>query len=99
MLPPTQQKTFGDFYDSVRGNTILEPKTTYLLHLAAAMAAGCVPCMEYYLKQKADEGVTDEEIGAVQAVVMAVSAGKVNAQLRQAERNVRADKNAADAAL
>ncbi|NJD90717.1 MAG: carboxymuconolactone decarboxylase family protein [Geobacter sp.] len=94
MLPAVQQKTFGDFYDSVRTNGILDPKTTYLLHLATAMAVGCVPCMEYYLKQKADEGVTDEEIGAVQAVVMAVSSGKVNAQLRQAERSVKADQKA-----
>ncbi len=91
MLPETQQKTFGDFYDSVRTNSILDPKTTYLLHLATAMAVGCVPCMEYYLKQKSKEGVTEEEIGAVQAVVMAVSAGKVNAQLRQAERSVKSE--------
>lgn len=91
MLPVVQQKTYGDFYDSARNNEILDPKTTYLLHLATAMAVGCVPCMEYYLKQKVKEGVTDEEIGAVQAVVMAVSSGRVNAQLRQAERNVKAE--------
>ncbi len=91
MLPSIQQKTFGDFYDSVRTNNILAPKTTYLLHLATAMAVGCVPCMEYYLKQKGTEGVTEEEIGAVQAVVMAVSAGKINAQLRQAERSVKTE--------
>ena len=96
MLPSVQQKAFGEFYDSARDNTILERKTTYLLHLAAAMAAGCVPCMEYYLKQKSAEGVTDEEIGAVQAIVMAVSAGKVNAQLRQAERSVRGKDAAAE---
>lgn len=89
MLPAVQQKTFGDFYDSVRNNEILDPKTTYLLHLATAMAVGCVPCMEYYLTQKEAEGVSDTEIGAVQAVVMAVSSGKVNAQLRQAERSVK----------
>ncbi len=89
MLPAAQQKTYGDFYDSARNNGVLDPKTTYLLHLATAMAVGCVPCMEYYLRQKSKEGVTDEEIGAVQAVVMAVSSGRVNAQLRQAERNVK----------
>jgi len=93
MLTSVHQKTFGDFYDSVRTNDILGPKTTYLLHPATAMAAGCVPCMEYYLKQKTVEGVTDEEIGTVQAIVMAVSAGKVNAQLRQAERSVKADRS------
>ena len=86
MLPKTQKDSFGAFYDSARKNTILEPKTTFLLHLGAAMALGCMPCMEHYLGQAEKEGVTSEEIGAVQAVVMAVSAGKVNAQLREAEQ-------------
>jgi alkylhydroperoxidase/carboxymuconolactone decarboxylase family protein YurZ len=86
MLPKTQQDTFGAFYDAARHNTILEPRTTLLLHLGAAMALGCLPCMEFYLAQAEKEGVTGEEIGAVQAVVMAVAAGKVNAQLREAER-------------
>ena len=30
-----------------------------------------------------EEGLTDEEIGAVQSIVMAVSAGKVRAQFRE----------------
>lgn len=89
MLPEKQQKAFGEFYDTVRENTILEPKTTLLLHLATAMAIGCSPCMEYYLGQVDKEGITPEEIGAVQGVVMAVSAGKVNAQLREVERRLR----------
>ncbi len=45
--------------------------------------------MEHYLGVAKAEGVTEEEIGAVQAVVMAVSAGRVNAQVRQAERSIR----------
>ena len=89
MLPEKQQNAFGEFYDTVRHNEILEPKTTLLLHLAAAMALGCSPCMEYYLGQVEKEGVTAEEIGAVQSVVMAVSAGRVNAQLREVERRLR----------
>ncbi|WP_243372456.1 carboxymuconolactone decarboxylase family protein [Geotalea sp. SG265] len=89
MLPEKQQKAYVNFYDTARENTILDPKTSYLLHIAAAMAIGCVPCMEYYLKQQQKEGVTDEEIGAAQAVAMAVSAGRINAQLRQAEQNVK----------
>jgi alkylhydroperoxidase/carboxymuconolactone decarboxylase family protein YurZ len=92
MLPEKQQKTFGDFYDSARENSILEPKTTLLVHLGAAMALGCVPCMEYYLGQAAKEGISGEEVGAVQSVVMAVAAGRVNAQLREAERR-KAEKN------
>ena len=86
MLPKKQQDTFGAFYDSARHNGILEEKTTLLLHLGAAMALGCSPCMEYYLEQTEKAGITSEEIGAVQAVVMAVSAGKVNAQLREVEK-------------
>jgi alkylhydroperoxidase/carboxymuconolactone decarboxylase family protein YurZ len=86
MLPKAQQEAFGTFYDSARHNSILDPKTTLLLHLGAAMALGCNPCMEYYLGQVEKERVTSDEIGAVQAVVMAVAAGKVNAQLREAER-------------
>lgn len=92
MLPEKQQKSFGEFYDTVRHNEILEPKTTLLLHLGAAMALGCSPCMEYYLGQVENEGITPEEIGAVQAMVMAVSAGKVNAQLREAERRKRGER-------
>ncbi len=44
--------------------------------------------MEHYLGVAKDQGITSEEIGAVQAVVMAVSAGRVNAQLREVERRV-----------
>ncbi len=43
MLPEKQQKAYTDFYDSARHNEILEPKTTLLIHLAAAMAIGCYP--------------------------------------------------------
>ncbi len=89
MLPEQQRKAFGEFYDTVRENTILDPKTTLLLHLATAMAVGCSPCMEYYLGQVDKAGITAEEIGAVQGVVMAVSAGRVNAQLREVERRMR----------
>ncbi len=85
MLTGNPKDTFEAFYDAARNNEVLPAKTTYLLHLAAAIAVGCVPCMEYYLKQKEQEGVRDEEISTVQAIVMAVSSGRVNAQLREAE--------------
>jgi len=39
--------------------------------------------MEYYLGVAKEEGLTDEEIGAVQSIVMAVSAGRVRAQFRE----------------
>lgn len=34
-------------------------------------------------------GISDEEIGAVQAIVMAVSSGRVRAQFREVRRRVR----------
>jgi hypothetical protein len=43
MLPEKQQKMYGEFYDSARNNDILEPKTTLLVHLGAAVAFGCHP--------------------------------------------------------
>ncbi len=39
--------------------------------------------MQHYLGVARDMGISEEEIGAVQTVVMAVSAGKVNAQLHE----------------
>ncbi len=42
--------------------------------------------MEHYLGVTKAAGISDEEIGAAQAIVMAVSAGKVRAQLREARR-------------
>ena len=43
MLPEAQHEAFEAFYDSVRHNDILEPKTTLLLHLATALSSGCYP--------------------------------------------------------
>ena len=40
--------------------------------------------MEHYLGVARAEGITDDEIGAVQSIVMAVSAGRVEAQFREA---------------
>jgi len=40
--------------------------------------------LEHYLSVAKEEGVSDREIGAVQSIVMAVSAGRVNAQLKEA---------------
>ena len=41
--------------------------------------------MEHYLGVARDNNISKEEIGAVQGIVMAVSAGKVNALMRHAE--------------
>jgi hypothetical protein len=40
--------------------------------------------MESYLGVAKEEGISDEEIGAVLSVVMAVSAGRVRAQFKDA---------------
>jgi hypothetical protein len=40
--------------------------------------------MRYYLGVAKEEGVTDEEIGAAEAIVMAVQAGRVKVQLAEA---------------
>ena len=46
--------------------------------------------MEHYLGVAREEGVKDDEIGAVQAIVMAVSAGRVESQFRAARAGGRA---------
>jgi hypothetical protein len=43
MLPDKQKNSFTEFYDSARYNEILEPKTTLMIHMAAAMAVACYP--------------------------------------------------------
>lgn len=45
--------------------------------------------MEHYLGVAGEMGISDEEIGAVQAIVMAVSSGRVRAQFREVRRRVR----------
>ena len=43
LLPEKQNQAYREFYDAARYNDILEPKTTLMLHMAAAMAIGCYP--------------------------------------------------------
>jgi hypothetical protein len=40
--------------------------------------------MKHYFGVAKEQGLTDDEIGAVQSIVMAVSAGRVRAQFREA---------------
>jgi hypothetical protein len=40
--------------------------------------------MEYYFGVAKEQGMSDDEIGAVQSIVMAVSAGRIQAQFREA---------------
>ena len=41
--------------------------------------------MEHYLGVAKEEGITEDEIGAAQAIVMAVAAGRIQAQLKDVE--------------
>ena len=43
--------------------------------------------MNHYLGVAKKMGATDDEIGTVEAIVMAVSAGRVNAQFREARKD------------
>ena len=43
MLSAKNGKAFSRFYDAVRDESVLDPKTTILIGLAAAMTAGCEP--------------------------------------------------------
>lgn len=46
--------------------------------------------MEHYLGVARELGITEEEIGAIQSVVMAVSAGKIGAQLGEVQGRIKA---------
>ncbi len=43
--------------------------------------------MEYYLGVARENDISKEEIGTIQGIVMAVSAGKVNALMRRVEES------------
>ena len=43
--------------------------------------------MEHYFGVAKEQGITKDEIGAVQSIVMAVSSGRIRAQFREARIN------------
>jgi hypothetical protein len=53
--------------------------------------------VESYLGVAREEGITEEEIGAIQTIVMAVSAGKSSAQLNEVRSKTKAGLSAATA--
>jgi hypothetical protein len=56
--------------------------------------------MEHYLGVARAEGIiTEKEIGAIQSVVMAVSAGKISAQVSEVEARIKAVKGPTGPAL
>jgi len=44
--------------------------------------------MEHFFGVAKENGLTDEEIGTVQALVMAVAAGRIRAQFREARADL-----------
>lgn len=83
MIPKHLKKNFIDFHKAMIANGILDAKTTFMIELGAAMAMGCYPCMEMLTGVAADRGVSEEELGTVHAIVMAVGAGRIFNQYRE----------------
>jgi hypothetical protein len=44
--------------------------------------------MEHFFGVAKENGLTDDEIGAVQSIAMGVSAGRIRAQFRQVRENL-----------
>lgn len=49
--------------------------------------------MEHFFGVAKENGLTDEEIGAVQSIVMGVSAGRIRAQFSQVRQEMGYDDN------
>lgn len=47
--------------------------------------------MAHYLGVAKEEGITEDEIGAAQAIVMAVAAGRIKAQLQEVQARAASD--------
>lgn len=83
MMPDNLKKSFIDFHDTMIANEVLDPKTTFMIELGAAMAMGCYPCMEKLTGVAANKGVSEKELGTIHAIVMAVGAGRIFNQYRE----------------
>jgi alkylhydroperoxidase/carboxymuconolactone decarboxylase family protein YurZ len=83
MMSKNLRKSFKQFHDDMISNGVIDSRTTFMIEMGAAMAVGCYPCMEILTGMADSKGVSEEELGAIQAIVMAVSAGKVFNQYRE----------------
>lgn len=82
MLPAQANEAFENLAEvTITDNGVLDRKTTVLAGLAAALALGCATCIERFLERAREANITESELGAVQAVVMTVSAGRIRNQL------------------
>lgn len=87
-MPKHLKKSFKTFHDEIISNGVIDPKTTFMIEMGAAMAVGCYPCMKKLSALAEEKGVSDEELGTIQAIVMAVSAGRVFNQYREVCANM-----------
>jgi len=83
MMPKSLKQSFIQFHSAMISNQVIDPKTTFMIEMGAAMAVGCYPCMEILTSKAGEHGVSEEELGTIQAIVMAVSAGRVFNQYRE----------------
>ena len=83
MMPKNLKNSFKQFHDEMISNGVIDPKTTFMIQMGAAMAVCCYPCMEILTGMAGEKGVSEEELGTIHAIVMAVSAGKVFNQYRE----------------
>ena len=88
MLPKRQELKYEEFFASTAKNDILDQKTTIMIQLAASFVAGCYPWMEHFFGVAKEIDISDDEIGIVQSIVMAVSAGSMKVQFRQVRENI-----------
>ena len=82
-MPKHLKQSFADYHKAVVNNGIIDPKTTFMIQMGAAIAVGCYPCMEMLAQSAREKGVSDEELGTIHAIVMAVAAGSVFNQFRE----------------
>jgi hypothetical protein len=43
MMPKQVNRSFADFRNAVVNNGIIDPRTTFMIQMGAAMAVGCYP--------------------------------------------------------
>lgn len=88
MLPERQKQKYEEFFESTAKNEIVDLKTTVMIQLAASFVIGCYPWMEHFFGVAKENGLTNDEIGAVQSIAMGVSAGRIREQFKQVRENM-----------
>jgi len=74
-LAPEAYRAFLDFDNKVFAEAALPAKTKELIALGIAHITQCPWCIDAHTKRAAKVGATDEEIGEVTFVAMAMAAG------------------------